>query len=93
MWLSWPGDMALWPGDVALSCNPSYLGGQSSVARSQQAFTATPAQNHGHLATFHGHKIVQNGYIHGHFNKENYLIKGALSQIFYPLFNGLSHLV
>jgi hypothetical protein len=23
MWLSWPGD-------VALSCNPSYLGGQSS---------------------------------------------------------------
>jgi hypothetical protein len=26
----WPGDVALWPGDVALSCNPSYLGGQSS---------------------------------------------------------------
>jgi hypothetical protein len=66
----------------------------SSVARSQQAFTATPAQNHGHLATFHGHKIVQNGYIHGHFNKENYLIKGTLSlTFFYPLFNGLSHLV
>jgi hypothetical protein len=43
----------------------------TSVARSQQAFTATPAQNHGHLATFHGHKIVQYDYIHGHFNKEN----------------------
>jgi hypothetical protein len=22
--------LALWPGDLALSCNPSYLGGQSS---------------------------------------------------------------
>jgi hypothetical protein len=42
----------------------------NSVARSQQAFTATPAQNHGHLATFHGHKFVQYGYIHGQFNKE-----------------------
>jgi hypothetical protein len=24
------GDLALWPGDLALSCNPSYLEGQSS---------------------------------------------------------------
>jgi hypothetical protein len=56
---------------------------KNSVARSQQAFTATPAQNHGHLATFHGHKIVQYGYIHGHFNKENYLIKGTLSRDFW----------
>jgi hypothetical protein len=29
IWL-WPGDLAQWPGDLALSCNPSYLGGQSS---------------------------------------------------------------
>jgi hypothetical protein len=25
-----PGDLALGPGDLALSCNPSYLGGQST---------------------------------------------------------------
>jgi hypothetical protein len=30
IWLSRPGDLALRPGDLALSCNPSYLGGQSS---------------------------------------------------------------
>ena len=29
------------------------------VARSREAFTATSAQNHGHLGTFHSHKIFR----------------------------------
>jgi hypothetical protein len=29
-----------------------------SVARSLQAFTATPSKNHGYLGTFHGHQII-----------------------------------
>jgi hypothetical protein len=33
-----------------------------SVARSKQAFTATLGKNHGHLGTFHGHKIFYHNF-------------------------------
>jgi hypothetical protein len=62
------------------NCIEDFLG---SVARSQPAFTATSAQNHGHLATFHGHKIVKYGYIHGHYTRQITLFKGH--EIFDPL--------
>jgi hypothetical protein len=33
------------------------LNSTDTVARSQQAFTATTSKKHGHLGTFHGHQI------------------------------------
>ena len=40
------------------------------VARSRQAFTATSAQNHSHLGTFHGHQIFRYGHFTATFQAE-----------------------
>jgi hypothetical protein len=58
------------PGNPVDRSVASFREAFTSVARSHRAFTATSAQNHGHLATFHGHKIVQYGYIHRPFTRQ-----------------------
>ena len=47
--------------------------GPDRVARSRQAFTATSAQNHGHLGTFHGHHIFRYGHFTATFEAEIHL--------------------
>ena len=51
------------------------------VARSQQAITATSAQNHGHLGTFHGHQIFRYSHFTATFDAEIYL-KGQCHEIY-----------
>ena len=43
------------------------------VARSSQAFTATSAQNHGHLGTFHSHHIFRYDHFTATFEAEIHL--------------------